>query len=349
VALTCLFGELFLNTLDPPTLSMFYLLPVVVSALRCGRGPTILASILSVALFDYFIVPPRFEFAMPQFQSQVAAFFALFGLLVVGLVISTLASKTKRQADEVRRRELQAEVLRETEKLQSTLLNSVSHDLRTPLVSIMGALGVLLQDPALREDGPRRELLENAHQEAKRLNRLVGNMLNMTRVESGKLRIHPEPCELPDVVGAALEQLKDKIENRDIRVLMPKNLPEVPMDPILMTGVFVNLIDNALKFSPSDAPVEIKAEALHGDAVSIEISDKGIGIPETDLEMVFDKFYRALHPKRVNGTGLGLSICKGIVAAHGGFVSARNNPDKGSTLTLLLPLKRQAPVGKMAP
>ncbi|MCF6148937.1 MAG: DUF4118 domain-containing protein [Candidatus Kuenenia sp.] len=232
----------------------------------------------------------------------------------------------------------QMELIREREKLQTALLNSISHDLRTPLVSITGALSSLLQDSLSIDAEARKELLETAYEESCRLNLLVGNLLDMTRVEAGALKMKTKPCELRDVIGASLHLLKDKLEKRDIQIHIPRVLPEIFLDFTLMMRVFINLIDNAMKYSAPDTPIVITVKLL-GYKVKIEVKDKGFGIPEEDLERIFDRFYRAMKPRQIAGTGLGLSICKGIIEAHGGKIFAENNPDKGVTLTVILPLE----------
>ena len=229
------------------------------------------------------------------------------------------------------------ELMRQTEKLQTALLSSISHDLRTPLVSITGTLTTLQESGPELDDSTRKELLENASAEADRLNRIVGNLLDLTRMESGTLRIARRPCDLRDVLGASLEQLRERIADRSIRISIPRDLPEVPMDFSFMMKAFFNLLDNALKYSPQDSPIEISAR-VHHNLAEIEIRDRGRGIPEGDLERVFEKFYRAEKPQRVAGTGLGLSICKGIIEAHGGGIVARNNADSGATFIVTLPL-----------
>jgi two-component system sensor histidine kinase KdpD len=201
----------------------------------------------------------------------------------------------------------------------------------------MGALSSLLQDSSLLDAEMRKELLKTAYEDSDSLNRLVGNLLDMTRVEAGTLKINAKPCDLRDVVGTSLQALKDKLEKRNVRINISQNMPEVPMDFTLMMRVFVNLVDNAVKYSNQDMPIEITAEPSESE-VKIEVKDKGFGIPEEDITHIFDKFYRAVKPRQVTGTGLGLSICKGIVEAHGGRIFAENNSDKGATLTVILPL-----------
>ncbi len=255
-------------------------------------------------------------------------------------LLSALASQAAVAVQRAKLTEIsrQMELIRKTEKLQTALLNSISHDLRTPLVTIMGALSSLLQDFSSIDAETRRELLETAYEESGHLNLLVGNLLDMTRVEAGALKIKTKPCELRDVIGASLHLLKNKLEKRNIQIHIPRVLPDMLLDFTLMMRVFVNLIDNAMKYSAPETPIEITAKLLE-NKVRIEVKDKGFGIPKEDLARIFDKFYRAVKPRQITGTGLGLSICKGIVEAHGGQILAENNPDKGVTLTVILPLK----------
>ena len=232
-----------------------------------------------------------------------------------------------------------AQLLAATEKLQSALLNSVSHDLRTPLVSITGVLSSLEDEEAPLEPQTRRALIETAHEEAERLNRLVGNLLDMTRIEAGAVHIARELEDVQDAIGSALEQLKPRVEGRQIRIDVPLDLPFVPMDFVLIVQVLVNVIDNALKYSPAEMPIEIRAWMAEGD-VAIQVADRGIGIPAEDLDRVFDKFYRVQRPDNVMGTGLGLSISKGLVEAHDGRIWAENRPGGGAAFTLTLPVER---------
>jgi two-component system, OmpR family, sensor histidine kinase KdpD len=479
VGLVTLASWLVRDFLAATNLTMLYLLGVIVVALQWGRGPAILAAALGVAAFDLFFVQPYFSFAVTDTQYLLT--FA--ALLVVGLVISTLASRTRDQAQASQRREMytaelyalsgelaatsgtdaivqaiarhvaqtftrgvalflpvgdelrtrfstpefpldanehavatwvfrhgqpagsgtdtlpasrarhlplktgrriigvlsvqpspddgplssdqrrlldafasqaaialeRAElaeearrglVMRETERLQTALLNSISHDLRTPLASITGALSSLADTTPI-DDSTRRELLENAKEEADRLNRLLGNLLDMNRLEAGALKLRLEPGDVEDLVGTALAQLGDLAQNRDVRVDLPAPLPLVPMDFALVTQAMVNLLDNAVKYSPADAPIEIHAESA-GDEVQIRIADRGAGIPAGDLTRIFDKFYRIQRRDTARGVGLGLAISKGIVEAHGGRIWAENRPAGGAVIVFTLPLRAAA-------
>jgi two-component system sensor histidine kinase KdpD len=321
VFIMTLFGEFVKRKLEPTNIVMFYLLAVVIAAIRWGQGVATVTSILSILAFDFFLVPPYLTLGVADLQY----IFTFIAFLVVGIVISTLASKTKEQV-----------IQRQKEKLQTALLNSISHDLRTPLSSVTGSLSALLDNDAGLDDITRKELLETAFTESDHLNKLVGNLLDMTRMEAGALQINRKACELRDVLGATLEQLKENIGARNIRIDIPKDFPEISVDFLFMMKVFFNLIDNSLKYSPVNTPIDIKAAAFK-DKVRIEVKDQGIGIPQGDLKRIFEKFYRVERPQKISGTGLGLSICKGIIEAHGGQISAQNNPDKGATFTIMIP------------
>jgi two-component system sensor histidine kinase KdpD len=232
----------------------------------------------------------------------------------------------------------QAEVLEITDKLQNALLNSISHDLRTPLVSITGALSSLADNQIVLDEAARRSLIETAGEEADRLNRLVGNLLDMTRLESGAMRIRKETSDIQDVIGSALEELGGRIGKRTINIDIPEELPLVQLDFVLIERVLVNVIDNALKYSPADQPIDIKAHAA-GAFLEVEVADRGTGIPPEDLNRIFDKFYRVQRPDNVSGTGLGLSISKGIVQAQGGFIGAENRAGGGTIISISLPLQ----------
>jgi two-component system sensor histidine kinase KdpD len=483
VLLGSLLGNAVHRFLAPTNLVMIYLLVVVVAALYLGRGPAVLAAVLSVLVFDFFFVPPYLTLAV----SQTEYVLTFLGLLVVGLLLSDLTARVQEQVEATRRRERetgalytlsrdlavavdlesvvqaveanagetlgrevaillpsandgrtlglythssgatldeheiavatwafehdqpagrgtdtlpaarlrylplstargkvgvlgvwpteagryltpeqrrlleafgslaavaiervhlaeaagQVQLLEVTEKLQSALLNSISHDLRTPLVSITGALSTLQEDDVRLDDESRRILVDTAAEEARRLNRLVGNLLDMTRLEAGAIKVKPEPRDVQDVIGAALQQVGERLGDRPVEIDIPADLPLVPLDFVLVVHVLVNLIDNALKYSPPGSPIQIRTLPSDGE-VLIEIADRGIGIPAEDLDRVFQKFYRVQRPDNVTGTGLGLSISKGLIEAHGGRVWARNRPGGGAVITVALQLPEAA-------
>jgi len=239
----------------------------------------------------------------------------------------------------------QIKLLQAAEKLQNALLNSISHDLRTPLVSITGALTSLdEQSDSLNEEN-RKSLIVTAREEADRLNRLVGNLLSMTRIESGAIQLHREPGDIQDLIGTALEQLGKRIANRKVQVDVPVDFPLVPMDFTLMVQVLVNVLENAVKYSPEYCLIEVSAE-LEDDRACIKIADRGEGIPPEDLTRIFDKFYRVQRPESVSGTGLGLAISKGIVEAHGGQIVARTRDGGGTVIIIELPLEEKGRINE---
>lgn len=231
----------------------------------------------------------------------------------------------------------QAELLSAADKLQTALLNSISHDLRTPLVSITGALSTLEQDDRHLDEAAQRSLVHTASEEADRLNRLVGNLLDMTRLEAGALKVKRDSCDVEDLIGTAIGQMEERLSGRSVQVDVAEATPMISADFVLIVHVLSNLLDNALKYSPHDSPLEVQAR-LAGNDVNITVMDRGIGIPRDDLERVFDKFYRVQRPEHVTGTGLGLAICKGIIEAHGGHIWAEARPGGGTCITIALPV-----------
>jgi two-component system sensor histidine kinase KdpD len=344
VALITAIGVVTHGLIEATNLVMLFLLAVVIVALRWGLGPAIFTALASLFAFDFFIVPPRLTFEVADTQYLLT--FA--GLLITGVVISTLAARARQRADEAMERAQlleqarEAELLRATEKLQSALLNSISHDLRTPLASITGAVSTLRDPEVQLDDATRTELIGDIAAEADRLNRLVGNLLDMTRVEAGALRVTREPGDMAEVIGAALEQRAVPLKERPVALHVPRDLPPVPMSEPLIVQVMVNLLDNALKYSAAGTPIEVSAASEDG-VLAVEVADRGVGFPEGDERRIFDKFYRVQQPGRVRGTGLGLAIAKGIVEAHNGEIAAMHRSGGGSVFRFTLPAAAPLP------
>ncbi len=466
---------------DLADLIMTYLLGIVVIATQYGRGPSIVVSVVSVASFDFFFVPPYLTFVVSNAQHVLT--FAV--MLVVGLVISGLTVRIRLQAEAARRREhstaalyamsrelaqtgaveelvkiaarhiedvfeaeavvflpgadgrlqavgherrcpvepddatlgrwvfehgqpaglgtttspaagaayvpllghrgalgvvrvgprrpdmftlpeprrqletflnqtglalerarladeaQQARVRAETERLRNALLTSVSHDLRTPLATITGAATTIIESGSRLDQQTQQELLESIRDEADRLNRLVQNLLEMTRLESGTLQLHREWHPLEEVIGAALARLSTGLGSRPVTVNIPRDLTLVPIDDVLIEQVLVNLFDNAVKYTPPDSAIRILATPTDGQ-VTVEVADGGPGLPRGEEDRVFEKFYRAASNDR-RGAGLGLAICRGIVQAHGGRMWARNLPEGGVAFLFTLPVTGTPP------
>jgi two-component system sensor histidine kinase KdpD len=218
----------------------------------------------------------------------------------------------------------------------------VSHDLRTPLATITGAVSTILDARGGLDVHTERELLESVHEEAERLNRLVQNLLEMTRLESGALQLRKELHPPEEVIGAALGRLGKRLADRRVTTKVPTDLPLVPMDDVLVEQVLVNLLDNALKYTPAGSPIEVIATATD-ENLTIEIADHGPGLPHGEEDRVFEKFYRG-EPVGARGAGLGLAICRGIVRAHGGRIWAQNLPGGGVAFLFTLPLGAPQPM-----
>jgi len=462
-------------------LIMVYLLGVVAVAARSGRAPTVLASVLSVATFDFFFVPPYFSFAVSDTQYLVT--FAV--MLVVALVISGMTVRIRAQADSARDRErrtaalyamsrelantrgvtsllaiaiqhiveafpaevavlrpdatgrLEAQLvpaaalrvdtteqavaqwvfehkelaglgtstlpgaaalyvpllgsrgavgvlgvkpkeahafdspeqlhLLETfanqtalaieravlaeeaqaaqlrvqgERLRNSLLSSVSHDLRTPLAVITGSASTLLESGSALEAAVRQDLLQTIRVEAERLNRLVQNLLEMTRLEAG-VEVRKEWHSIEEVVGAALSRLEVVLRDRPVHTDIAKELPLVPMDDVLVEQILINLLENAVKYTPAGSTMEIRAWAEE-DRVMVEVADRGPGLAAGDESHIFEKFYRGA-TRDSRGAGLGLAICRAIVEAHGGRIWAQNRPDGGAAFRFFLPIEGEPP------
>ncbi|MFO0869655.1 MAG: sensor histidine kinase KdpD [Pirellulales bacterium] len=463
--------------------AMLFLVAVAWIAFRHGRGPAILASVLSVLVFDFFFVPPHLTLAVSDAQYLVT--FAV--MLAIGLVISTLASRLRSQVENTRLREhrtaalydlgkqlgsiygqtflalaagskirdlIQGEVAiylqqpaggmevafssdasivshpvslpaaqwvtehdqcagaatntlpnspalffpltgsqrtqgalairvtdperllapdtrrlleacasqlalalerdqlaieaadariqAETEQVRSSLLSSVSHDLKTPLAAIAGASSSLLESEAL-DELTRRQLLETVADEAARLNRLLENILQMSKLEAGAATPHQQWHVLEEIIGSALHRTRNELAQHPVRIDLADPLPLLFVDGLLLEQVFVNLFENAARYTPSGTQVVVSA-AVDGAMVRIAVADSGPGLPAGAESRVFDKFYRASSTHDGGrGSGLGLAICRAILQAHGGRITAANRPQGGAEFVLFLPVPQDTP------
>lgn len=241
----------------------------------------------------------------------------------------------------LRRESVHMEVLQRTDALRVALLSSVSHDLRTPLSSIKAAASSLLQKDIQWDDEARRSFALSIEREADRLNRLVGNLLDMSRIEGGALKPEKEWYPLNALLHEVLEHMLPTLQGRIVNMHLPDNLPQIELDYVQMDQVLTNLIENAFRYTPPESPIDISVHR-EGDQIVISVADRGPGIPPNDLERVFDKFYRVL-PKQHNagyptGSGLGLAVCKGLVEAHGGRIWAENREGGGAIFQVALPV-----------
>ncbi len=481
VAAITILGKALQPVFDPVNIALLYLLPVLVSAVRWGRGPSFFASFAGVVAFDFFFVPPVLSFSV----DDVRYIFSFAVFLVVALVTGTLATRLRRQARDAEEREKrtaalyglsrkiavesdlrqvlqtvvqtmaevtggtvvllmpdaesglpierastapmnvpldakeravahwvlengkeavkgtgtldaaehtfvpitadekaiavfaleehpeamrpgrremigalanlaavaitrvelaqkaeEAHLLRESEKLHSALLNSISHDLRTPIASITGAVTSLLSEESAYDQQTQEILLQTIKEEAQRLNRFVANLLDMARLESGVLKLNKEWCDIQDVLGVALREMKDVLQDHPLQVSLPPDLPLVKADFALLEHVLLNLMENAAKYSPPSAPIAVSAR-YGAAALVVTVADLSPPIPKGEQENVFKKFYRLHYPRDVSGKGLGLTICKGIVEAHGGKIWVEQSEGHGNAFSFSLPVAEQ--------
>jgi len=238
----------------------------------------------------------------------------------------------------------QAEILRRTDELKTALLNAVSHDLRTPLASILASAGSLLQQDVSWTEEERREFARAIEEEAQRLNRLVGNLLDLSRIEAGSMRPDKGWYDVGALIDGVVGRLRVVIADHQLRTEVPDDLPPVFLDYVEIDQVLSNLVENAAKYTPAGTEISIGVRRL-GPEIEIEVADRGPGIRPEDLPHLFDAFFRAARPDQPRGTGLGLAVARGLIEAHDGRIRAENRHDGGARFVFTLPI---SPVGAAA-
>ena len=250
----------------------------------------------------------------------------------------SLALERARLAEE----RTEARIRADHEELRSSLLSSVSHDLRSPLGTITGATTTLLDPGPEATPGDQKILLNTIHQEAQRLLRMVNNLLAITKLESGHLQVKKEWVAIEEVVGSAISHLEEQFEGRALAVALPEIW--VPMDPVLFEQALLNLLDNAVKYSPPGTPIELKGW-VEGRDFRLRVADQGPGLAEGEERLIFQKLYRGASSTAAPGAGLGLAIVQGIILAHGGTIQAGTGARGGAEFTLTLALEAPALAG----
>ena len=313
---------------------MLYLLAVLFVATRSSRSAAIFTSILAVATFDFCFVPPYLTFVVAD--SQYLWTFAV--MLITALVISTLTHRARIQAQAAR----EAWERAEAEFLRNTLLSGVSHDLRTPLSAITGAASTLTEAGETLPAADRAAMLDTISSEAERMERLINNLLEMTRLESGGVAFKREWQPLAEVVGTALHHVGKRLGDRPVKIDLPARLPLVHVDSLALEQVLVNLLDNAVEHTPPSTAIEISGAAVNGH-IKLSIADRGPGLPRGAESRIFEKFFRAHGGQTRRGIGLGLAICKTIIEGHGGTITAENRPGGGAVFNIALPQSQPPP------
>lgn len=309
---------------------------VCVIAARFGMGPAIFTALGGASAFDYLLLPPTRSLAI---RDPKGALTLLFLLAVTG-VIAFLTDRLRRQAEIAKR---QAEI----ERLRNALLSALSHDLKTPLTALVGASTALCEDRLDARE--RREFASMVAAEATRLNRLVGNLLELTRLEAGRVTVKRVPQAIDEVIGSALYRLEGQLEGRRIDTRVPEEVPLAAFDPVLLEQVFINLLENAVKYTPPGSPIEIAVSENQGDIV-VDIADRGPGIPAGEEEKIFERLYRSAGDRRSQGgVGLGLTICRAIITAHDGRIWAENRADGGALFRFTLPAGEDSVLAQRMP
>ena len=320
-------GTLFGDRLALADDAMLFLAAIMVAAMG-GRGPGLVAAALSVAAYDFFFIPPRFTFAVADLR-HIITFAVMF---TVGLAMGSLVARLRERERRVREEALRAR----TEELRSSLLSAVSHDLRTPLASILG-MATALRDSA-RPD--QVEALDTMADEARRLGAILTNLLAITRVESGQA-VQREWVPAEELVGSALARSAALLAGRAVAVKVAPDAAAL-VDPILIEQLLLNLLENAAKHTPPGSPLEVSARR-EGERVRIAVEDRGPGLPAIAL---FEKFVRGPRPTTA-GAGLGLAVCRGIAVAHGGAIEALPREGGGASFVVWLPGGEPAPAEEL--
>ncbi len=307
-----------------------FLLLVLVSliAMFFDIAPVVVAACLSAVVWNYFFIPPRFTFAI-QSMENVLLFSMYF---IIAMVNAVLTYKIREIEKEANRKTVRENTL----KLYDTLLNSLSHELRTPIATIIGATDTLQEEKQKLSEAHSAELLSEISKASIRLNRQVGNLLNMSRLESGFLQPKKDWCDINELIYDVLNQLKDSFNHKPVEVHIKENLPLFKLDYGLLEQVLHNLVYNAAVYIPKYAVISIHASVSKDNHLILIVEDTGNGFPENEIDHVFEKFYR-LKNTHAGGTGLGLSIVKGFVEAMGGTIRLENGEDYGARFTIDIP------------
>jgi two-component system, OmpR family, sensor histidine kinase KdpD len=313
---------------DTGAAMLLYLVPVILAASRWGRGPAVAAVVLSLLGHDVLYVEPRGTLTIARAEEALGLVLLLFTALVTAQLADT-ARRTHETAHA-------AAVARRSDELKTALLRAVTHDLRTPLAAIKASVSALRQTDAAFTGEDRAELLSEIEEESDRLDRLVRNLLDASRVEGGSLRIRKRPQDLRELVTSAVARVHSLTQGRDVRLDVPEDLPHVACDYQQIEQVVVNLLENAALHTPEESSIAVSARR-DGGCVRVAIADTGPGIPAAERERLFKPFERGATGAR--GSGLGLAIARGFIEAHAGRIWAEDAPAGGACIIFTLPLE----------
>jgi two-component system sensor histidine kinase KdpD len=311
-------------------ISLIFLLGVLLAGIVLNRGPVLLVAALSALSWNFLFIPPLFTLHIAKFEDALT--FATY--FIIAITVGSLTAQLKAREHLA----AQVQLARESERLRKTLLDCVSHELKTPLAAIGAASQELSRlAPNFQDPQMLRELASEIRDGSRRLNRVVDNLLDMNRLESGVIRPKREWCDVRELLQSAVDIERESINGRDIRLDVAEKIPLALLDHTLIEQAVAKLLANAGSHTPARLPIEIDAEYTN-DHLLISVSDRGPGIPMEATERLFEKFYRA-DDHKTGGLGLGLSIARGLVEAHGGRLTAENRDGGGARFTIRLPVR----------
>jgi len=319
-------GLLLVQTaLGQTTVALALVLLVVVIAVIAGRGPGLVTALGAGLSFNYFFIPPFHSFRIHRAEDVIA----FVTLIVTAVIVGQLSRRVTATTAE-------AESLRRSEQLKSSLLDAVTHDLRTPLTSIKAA-ATTLQNAGLTQDA-REELEEVIEQEADRLDHFISGMVDLAQIEAGAIHLHSRSTTAEEVIEDAVARAEPWLRSHEVRIDLAADLPTLRADPRLISQVLYSVLENAARYSAADTPIDITAQR-EPDAIVFSVTDRGRGIPAELRKKVFDKFFRAESSK---GLGMGLAIARGIVQAHRGSIWIADIPAPGTQVSFRIPLEPMA-------
>ena len=303
------------------------LISVSLLAIIFDIAPVLMSATLSALIWNFFFIPPRFTFSIGTTE-DIILFFTYF---LIALVNAVLTYKIRQIEKEARKKEEKANTI----KLYNTLISSLSHELKTPIATIIGASDNLLCDGAMVSNNDKKKLAQEISAASFRLNQQVSNLLNMSRLESGFLQLKKDWCDVNELVYSVINRLEPEFKHHSWTVMIKENLPLFKLDYGIIEQVLYNLVNNAILYTPEYCVITVKAACVH-DKLRLIVADNGNGFPEDEKPFVFDKFYR-LKNTTTGGTGLGLSIVKGFVEAHGGAIRLENEAGGGARFIIEIP------------
>lgn len=311
-------------------ISLIYLLGVLLAGMILSRGPVLLVATLSALSWNFLFIPPRFTLHIAKVEDALTFITFFIIALTVGGLTAQLKAREHLAA--------QVQLAKNSERLRKTLLDCVSHELKTPLAAIGAASQELLRlAPNGHDVKMLQQLAGEIHAGSHRLNRVVNNLLDMNRLESGVVQPNREWCDVRELLQSAIEIESEALKGRDLRLDVPDSIPLALVDHLLMEQAIAKLLANAASHTPSRLPVEVDAEYENGHLV-ISVSDRGPGVPPEVLNRIFEKFYRG-DDRRAGGLGLGLSIARGFVEAHGGQLTAESRDGGGARFVMKIPVR----------